>query len=287
MFMPHFFLAPAKTTETSKIAKNLKKSKVYYPNIIYLHNVSELKKNLKATDVLEIHADGEPWVMGAQSSTNYDYSPYALAKVLIGVLEGKDLDIIIDLRFCNSGTKANGSMGPVSYAESLSKFLAQAGYTMPRIYGYMGYVHSERPLKQSLVSEHEKHGAKVKHCRLEDGCAIYQNGELLKQPLKVLVSDYEYEDGDFSESEVICQQVSSQSSSQVAMLANMLDQTSDYNDNIKAMIDEIIDQVDNLSIKPLLLNYASSSSDQALGNEEQPIVSSCESQANNNISHGF
>lgn len=286
--MPHFFLAPAKTTETSKIARNLKKNKAYYPNIIYLHNVSELRKNLKATDVLEIHADGEPWVMGAQNSTSYDYSPHALAKVIIDILNGKDLDIIIDLRFCNSATKANGPMGPVSYAESLSKFLAQAGYTMPRIYGYMGYVHSERPLKQSLVSEHEKHGAKVKHCRLEDGCSIYQNGELLKKPLKVLVTDYEYEDGDFSESEVICQQVSSQSSSQVVMLANILDQTSDYNDNVRVMIDEIIDQVDNLSIKPpLLLNYASSSSDPAQSNEEQPIVSSCESQEYNNISHRF
>lgn len=254
--MPRYFLAPMRTKETSKIAKNLKKAREYYPRIIYLNNPRDLEilSNLiKQGDTLEIHADGNPWVMGAQYSMNYDYSPRLLATTLQNILKNRTLNITIDLRFCNSGTTAIGAKGSVCYAESVSKFLAAEKFCAAIVYGYAAFVHSEKPLRQSLVSEHDKHGAKVAHCRLEDGRIVYQNGKAVESPLKTLVTSFEYEADDFIEHEVICQ---------VAHGSTQLQNPLDKDEHLSDCIEQLENNIKSLSLtaikhasEPLLFSY--------------------------------
>ncbi|MCS5708341.1 hypothetical protein CC99x_005420 [Candidatus Berkiella cookevillensis] len=251
--MPRYFLAPMKTKETLKIAKNLKRTSEYYPRIIYLNNPRDLEflsNVIKEKDILEIHADGNPWIMGAQYSTNYDYSPRLLAMTLQKILKNYTLNITIDLRFCNSGTTATGAKGSVCYAESLSKFLSEEKFCAPIVYGYAAFVHSEKPLRQSLVSEHDKHGAKVAHCRLEDGRIVYQNGKKIESPLKTLVTSFEYDADDFLEHEVICQ-VTPES----AKLQSLLGTDGALSDD---SIEQLENSVKHLSLEPLLFCYRGS-----------------------------
>lgn len=155
--------------------------------------VDLLRKALRTMDefTLEIHAEGLPFIIGKPKSSNkYDHSPYQLAKLIGSFVENKNSTFYIDLRTCLSAVPARYKNETIIYAQDLSRFLANFGFKNAFVYGYTGYLLSDDVLKQSVVDKSFMKGAKAKHCSLEDGRAIYKNGECVHEAKKVIVNQY-------------------------------------------------------------------------------------------------
>lgn len=202
-FMPRFFMSPVNNKETQTIAKTLRKKlrqakdfPNYHAQIIYMQQAaskSYFKKNVKAGDVIEIHAEGWPWGIGSLHSDAYDYTAYELAYFFNELLSSeKEIQLTIEIRACNSGTIATGSRGNICFAQEFSDALSFYGFHHIEVKGYTGYVQSENPFKQSVVGHAFLSRTKIPHCNLESGEVTYQDGIIKKPAQKIIVSDYEY-----------------------------------------------------------------------------------------------
>jgi hypothetical protein len=195
-----FFFSPVRNRETTNAAKKLKKNK-FFPNIIYMSNPASQKQfssKVNEGDIVEIHADGLPWVTGGTHyNDDVDHNPFTLAKYFSKLLIDKDINLTIDLRFCTSGVYVTGptEADSLCFAEDFSKALAFHGYHNITVLGYTGYVNSEDPFRESLseVGQSDVFGSKIKHCRLEEGQVVYQDGVLVSKPKKTLVENYTYD----------------------------------------------------------------------------------------------
>ncbi|MCS5711506.1 hypothetical protein [Candidatus Berkiella aquae] len=173
----------------------------YFGQIIYNRSTSlqTLARHIRDGDTIELHGDGLPWVMGGVNyNAELDLNPFTFANLLDNTIENKDINLIIDLRFCSSGVEAVGPKGNFNFTQDLSKALANKGFRNIQVYGYTGYINSESQFRQSVssVGDGSIHGAKIKHCTLDDGRLIYQNGELLSPAKKTLVDEFPYDRDD-------------------------------------------------------------------------------------------
>lgn len=200
-----FVFVPGKNKESSTLQKQMAKinrrSKIYHPIVVDMSNENSVEANFAkkvvAFDVVEIHAEGEPWDIGLEYESDRDFSPFSLALYFQKILVGKgNIELQIELHACNSATKAQGPRGDICFAKDFSSALAKLGLTQIKVVGYTGYVQAERHFKQSVVSEPVRHGAKISHCTLDEATAVYLNGELIDAPKKILVNDYYYTEKD-------------------------------------------------------------------------------------------
>ncbi len=199
--MLRYMLAPRKDKDSQNlnnaIAKANKKSKedIYAQPVIDMSKPEMVSKNfnerVKEGDIIEVHAEGMPWELWSDNYPQYNYSAFRLANFFNTYLPQKHIALSIELHSCNSGTIAKGPSGDICFAQDLSMALHRLGLHNISVVGYAGYVQSQRPLKQSVVSEYAKHGAKVQHCPLSVAAAVYKNGKLIEEPHKRLV-EYTY-----------------------------------------------------------------------------------------------
>ncbi len=202
--MTTFIFSPVKNKETMNAAKQLRKHKEYFNEIIYTSTPNQLEKfiaNVKSGDTVEFHADGLPWVTGGVNyNPEYDYDAYRLAELFSQLLKDKDITLTIDLRFCTSGVNVTGPKGNLCFSQDLSQALNDEGFNNITVYGYNGYVNSQSMFKQSLseIGTATVHGAKVKHCKLEEGRGIYKNGLLVEAPKKNLITSYSYDEAEYT-----------------------------------------------------------------------------------------
>lgn len=184
-----YFLALTRDAEIRKAARTIrnKKNSEYYQRVLYIDNENDLRyirKNIKNFDVIEVHGHGTPVVVGNEALTVVRTAP-ELASALLPAIP-TDKKIFIDLRTCNSATiqaQKNGTKETtLCFARDLSLFLSGIVDHTAKIIvtGYIGFIRSERTFKQSLVAEYSRQGAKVKHCKLEDGLVQYRSGNLIK-----------------------------------------------------------------------------------------------------------
>lgn len=198
VIMTTFIFSPVKNKETENAVKLLKKNNCF-EQIIYVStpgSLNRFQKAVKSGDTIEFHADGLPWVTGGVNyNPKYDNDAYSLAKLFAENMPTKGLPITIDLRFCTSGVTVKGPKGNLCFAKDFSKALKFHGVDNVTVYGYTGYVNSKGLFKQSLseVGDSKVHGAKVKHCKLEEGRVTYKDGILTNSPKITLVTKYSYD----------------------------------------------------------------------------------------------
>lgn len=198
-----FFFSPVKNKETTNATKKLKKNK-FFPNIIYMSNPTseqQFSSSVNDGDIVEIHADGLPWVTGGTHyNDKLDHNPFTLAEYFSKLLSDQEIKLTIDLRFCTSGVYVTGptEADALCFAEDFSKALAFHGYHNITVFGYTGYVNSEDPFRESLseVGQSDIFGSKIKHCRLEEGRVVYQDGVLISKPKKTLVENYTFDEAE-------------------------------------------------------------------------------------------
>lgn len=197
--MTKFLLSPVKNKSTASMSKKLARNG-FFSKIIYMRNSgleNEMMRKLKDGDVLELHADSNPWTLGGETiNEKTDFSPFSLAEHFRVLFAGRNVDLTIDLRCCNSATIADGAYGEICFARDLSRALYELGMDRVKVYGYSAYVHSENPFKQSAVEDGFKHGAKVRHCSLDEARVVYENGVLISDAVKRLVAEYPYNETD-------------------------------------------------------------------------------------------
>jgi hypothetical protein len=244
-------MSPVNNKETQTIAKTLRKKlrqakdfPHYHSQIIYMKqsaSKSYFKNNVKAGDVIEIHAEGWPWGIGSLHSDDYDYTAFELAYFFYELLGSqKEIQLTIEIRACNSGTIATGFRENICFAQDFSEALSFYGFENIEVKGYTGYVQSENPFKQSVVGHAFLSRAKIPHCNLESGEVTYQDGIIKKPAQKIIVSDYEYtlEEMDslkqyFEAKHAFAQSRAAYITSQALVTLKEEDEVQDCNDNVE------------------------------------------------------
>lgn len=188
--MKYFISPDAKIEKANTVNKKKLKANGFYEKAIIFSNAADrvsLGKKVQNGDILECHGHGLPSAYGAENDANNDLSPFQFAVKLEAIFRSNpDIELIIDLRFCESSTTSIGPFGNINYAESLSKSLNILGLKNIKVYGYRASL-SDNVFKQSAGvtdSYQGLRGSKKPHASLEDVRDVYLCGELIEAARK-------------------------------------------------------------------------------------------------------
>lgn len=174
-----FVFLDAKRELKNNLTKLCRKEKGMHSNqIFYLYdkeNMQTLISQLKDGDEIVLHGEGQPFLIGLEEPSDYDLTPFKLAK-LLAKNKLPDIDININLLACFSATQYY----ELNFAQNTSDALcAIFKYEKPRVTGYTGMIKVSGNAKFSVTTEMEK-DKRGTHGSLKDACLVYRNGQLIK-----------------------------------------------------------------------------------------------------------
>ncbi|KTD40526.1 hypothetical protein [Legionella parisiensis] len=175
-----FAFLDAKRELKNSLTKLCRKEKGEHSNeIFYLYdkeNMQKLIKQLNDGDEIVLHGEGQPFLIGLEQPSDYDLTPFKLAK-LLAKNNLPDIDININLLACFSATQYH----ELNFAHDTSDALfAIFKYEKPRVTGYTGMIKVSGNAKFSVTTEMEK-DKRGSHGSLKDACLVYRNGQLIKK----------------------------------------------------------------------------------------------------------
>jgi len=162
------------------LTKLCRKEKGVHSNeIFYLYdkeNMQKLIKQLNDGDEIVLHGEGQPFLIGLEEPSDYDLTPFKLAK-LLAKNNLLDIDININLLACFSATQYY----ELNFAHDTSDALfAIFKYEKSTVTGYTGMIKVSGNAKFSVTTEMEK-DKRGTHGSLRDACLVYRNGQLIKK----------------------------------------------------------------------------------------------------------
>ncbi|STY28817.1 Uncharacterised protein [Legionella wadsworthii] len=175
-----FAFLDAKRELKNNLTKLCRKEKGMHSNeIFYLYdkeNMQKLMKQLNDGDEIVLHGEGQPFLIGLEEPSDYDLTPFKLAK-LLAKNNLPDIDININLLACFSATQ----YCELNFAHDTSDALFTIfKYEKPKVTGYTGMIKVSDNAKFSVTTEMEK-DKRGTHGSLKDACLVYRNGQLIKK----------------------------------------------------------------------------------------------------------